>query len=71
MKWWVIAIIASAVWLVLIIAAGMIHTNVILAGKITPEQDEAISNAYGFVCGAVLGAFWTVLMVWRLKRKVK
>jgi hypothetical protein len=71
MKWWVKAIIASVVWIVVIIAAGMIHTNVVLAGAITSKQAEAILDNYAFACGVVLGASWTVLIVWRLKRKFK
>jgi hypothetical protein len=60
MKWWKKSLIFSGIWIVLIIGTGIIHTNVILAGKITPEQDEAISDKYGEACGVGVGAIWVI-----------
>jgi hypothetical protein len=65
MKWWKTALIISGVWAVLTIGAGIIHTNVILAGKITPQQDEKISEGYGKVCGGGLVAAWVLSYLFR------
>jgi hypothetical protein len=59
-KWWVRAIVFAVIWTVLVIGAGIVHTDVIRADKLTPEEDEAISLRYGLVCGLgllVLGAW--------------
>ena len=40
MKWWIKALIATGIWIVLIIGIGIIHTNVILKGKLTSVQDK-------------------------------
>ena len=60
MKWWKKALMVSVIWAVVTIGAGIIHTNVILAGKITPQKDEKISEAYGKVCGGGLLAAWVL-----------
>ena len=60
MAWWKKALIVSVVWLALTIAAGMIHTEVILAGHITPERSDQISQAYGMACGVGLVVIWLV-----------
>ncbi len=58
MKWWLKGLIGSLVWCALTIGAGIVHTNVILDGKITPEQDAAISEKYGMACGGGLIFVW-------------
>ena len=58
MRWWVIALILSAVWFALVVAIGYTHTEVILAGKITEAEDAAISELYGFVFGVGLPVLW-------------
>ena len=65
MAWWKKALIFSVIWAVLTIGTGIIHTNVILAGKITPQQDEKISEVYGKVCGGGLVAAWILLYLVR------
>ncbi len=60
MAWWKKALIVSAVWVALTIAVGMIHTEVVLAGHITPQRNDQISQAYGMACGAGLVAIWLV-----------
>ena len=54
MKRWQKALLAVAAWIVLTIGSAILHTNVILAGRLTPEQDDAISERYGIACGAGL-----------------
>ena len=49
---WQKALLCSAIWLLLVIGAGLVHVNVILAGKLTPAQEEALSGRYGMLCGA-------------------
>lgn len=65
MKWWKIALIISGIWIVLTIGAGIIHTNVILKGKITQEQDKAISEKYGMLCAGGLIATWVIASLLR------
>ena len=65
MKWWKKALAVSGIWVVLTIGAGIIHTNVILAGRITPEQDEKISESYGKMCGGGVVAAWVLFYLFR------
>jgi hypothetical protein len=60
MAWWKKALIVSVVWVALTIAAGMIHTDVVLADRITPERSDQISETYGMACGVGLVAIWLV-----------
>ena len=60
MKWWKKALIITGIWFVLIIGIGVVHTEVILKGKITPAQDEVISERYGNICGVGLVLIWVV-----------
>ncbi len=64
MAWWKKTLAVSVVWAALIIGAGMLHTNVILAGRLTPQQDDRISTLYGMACGAGLVLTWFVGYVW-------
>lgn len=50
MKPWKLATILGVGWLVLTIVAAILHTE-ILVRDLTPEQDEAISYAYGRAAG--------------------
>jgi uncharacterized membrane protein len=69
MKWWKKALSLSFVWIVLIIGTGIIHTDVFLAGKITPQQDEAISAKYGGALASGLLAIWLFAeVVWRRRK---
>ncbi len=67
MSWWKKALVFSGVWIALVIGVGVIHTNVVLAGKITPQQDEAISEKYGEACGTGLVAIWVITALLRKK----
>jgi len=60
MKWWKKSLIISVIWIVLVIGAGMLHTNVILAGKLTPQQDDELSGQYGMACGGGIGMIWVI-----------
>jgi|GEM_PF-2463667 len=61
MKWWKKALLFSVLWVALVIGAAVVHTEVVLAGKLTPQQDEAISEKYGQLCGAGLVGIWVLL----------
>jgi uncharacterized membrane protein YciS (DUF1049 family) len=63
MQWWVKALILSAVWFALVVTIGYTHTDVILAGKITDEEDAAISTLYGVVFGFGVAVLWVLCFV--------
>jgi hypothetical protein len=65
MKWWKKALIASLVSLVLVLGAGILHTELILAGELTPAQAEAVMERYGNVVGVGLFVIWIVLFLRR------
>src|SRR5262249_6275156 len=44
---WTKALIFSVLWVGLVGAVGYFHTDVFLAGQITPAEDHAISEKYG------------------------
>ena len=67
MRWWIKAIIASAVLSAIIIAAGIVHTDVILKGRITKEQDSKISGVYGNITAVALVLVWIVAYQTRKK----
>jgi len=64
MRWWTKALIYSAIfsviWAGIVIAVGYYHTDVYLAGKITPAQDRAISEKYGDLLGSGLPLVWGI-----------
>jgi len=60
MSWWKKALIASVIWLVAVVAAGYVHTDVILAGRVTQAEDEAISEMYGFAFALGLVVLWGI-----------
>src|SRR5215470_13030161 len=55
MRWWtnalIFSVIFSVVWVGVVGAVGWFHTDVLLAGQITPAQDHAISEKYGDLAG--------------------
>jgi hypothetical protein len=65
MKWWKKALIASLVWLVLIIGAGILHIELILHDELTPAQAEAVMERYGNAIGFGHVAIWIVLFLRR------
>lgn len=50
MKWWVKALIVTVMWFGLTIAAAIVH-NMVLHGKRTPQQEQAITGKYGATAG--------------------
>jgi len=60
MRWWTKALIFSVIWLGVVIAVGYFHTEVFLAGQITPAQEEAISEAYGMAAGFGVAVVWVI-----------
>jgi len=56
-------LLCSVIWAVLVIGAGILHTNVILAGRITPEQDAQLSERYGMACGFGVSLVWCIFIV--------
>lgn len=69
LPWWAIALIISVIWSAVLIGIGIFQTNVLLAGKITQQQDDAISGMYGLILGISLGALWCGWGVFRLQKK--
>ncbi len=65
MKWWKKALIASLVLFVLVLGAGILHTELILAGELTPAQADAVMERYGNVIGVGMVAIWIVLFLRR------
>jgi hypothetical protein len=61
MKTWKKGLIFSLVWIALTIAGGIVHTEYILAGRITPSQDAALSARYGNACVVGLMVIWITL----------
>jgi hypothetical protein len=49
--WWIRALLGSALGAALTIGAGILHTSVILGGRLTEAEDEALSGKYGVACG--------------------
>ena len=64
------ALIMSVVWVGLTIGGGIVHTDVILKGQLTPEQDGALSEKYGKACGGGLVAVWVLAYLLRRKETV-
>jgi hypothetical protein len=67
MRWWIKAlifsVIFSVIWVGIVAAVGYFHTDVFLAGQITPAQDHAISAKYGELAGYGLGVVWGICFV--------
>jgi hypothetical protein len=75
MRWWtkalIFSIISSVIWAGIVIAVGYFHTDVLLAGQITPAQDSAISEKYGELLGTGLPVLWVIcfLVLWLRSRR--
>lgn len=75
MRWWIKALIFSVIFSVIVLgvvgAVGYIHTDVFLAGQITPAQDMAISEKYGDVASFGIVAAWVIcfLVFWARRRQ--
>jgi len=61
------------IWVGLVVAVGYVHTDVFLAGQITPAQDRAISEKYGDLAGQGLGVVWVIcfLVLWIRSRRLR
>ena len=64
-KWWVKGLLGAGVWAALTIGAGIVHTSVILGGKLTEAEDEALSGKYGMACGVGLVAIFVLCYLTR------
>jgi hypothetical protein len=75
MRWWIKAlifsVIFSVIWVGIVAAVGYFHTDVVLAGQITPAQDHVISEKYGDLAGKGLGVVWAIcfLVLWIRSRR--
>jgi hypothetical protein len=71
MRWWTKALIFSVIWAGIVVAVGYFHTDVFLAGQITPAQDRAISEKYGDLLGTGLPLVWAIcfLVLWIRSRR--
>lgn len=68
-KWWVKGLLGAGIWVVLTIGVGIVHTSVILGGRITEAEDEAISGKYGMACG--LGTVGILLFFYLIRNRAK
>jgi hypothetical protein len=69
MPWWAKALIYSAIWLGVVTAVGYLHTDVFLAGRITPALDKAISEVYGSVAASGLFVVWGICFLFFVLRR--
>jgi nitrate reductase gamma subunit len=69
MSWKKKTFIYSIVWIVFTIIVGIIHTEVFLAGKLTQQQDEIISECYGMACAIGVVLLWIIQYLRNKKRK--
>jgi hypothetical protein len=57
MKWWIMALIISVVWIGLCLGGAYF----LFPSNTTPEQDSKLSEILGEVCGAGLVGIWAVI----------
>jgi len=57
------------IWLGIVLVIGYVHTDVFLAGQITPAQDEAISAAYGGAAASGLFVVWGICFLFFVLRR--
>ena len=73
MRWWTKALIFSAIfsviWFGIVVAVGYVHTEVFLAGQITPAQDQAFAEAYGDVATFGIIAAWVICFIVFYRRR--
>jgi hypothetical protein len=64
-------VISSVIVFGVVGGIGILHTEVFLAGQITPAQDRAISEKYGDLAGQGLGVVWVIcfLVLWIRSRR--
>ena len=57
MKWWIKALIFSAIWIVLCIGGAYVF----FPANTTPAQDAKLSELLGEICGGGIGAVWVIM----------
>lgn len=65
---WQKALLCSVIWLLIIFSAAIIHTSMILAGKLTRAEDAVLSERYGMICGAGIVVILATIFVRRSPR---
>lgn len=63
MKRWQKALLLSVIWIVAILGIGIFVTDVVLAGKITPQQDKQISEVCGMAVGGGTVLIWVAVFL--------
>ena len=66
MNWWVKALIVTAFWLGLTVAAATVH-HMVPHGKSTPQQERAIGEKYGEAAVKGMILIWIVELLLRNK----
>ena len=73
MRWWIKALIFSVISSVIVFGVvgevGILHTEVFLAGQITPAQDQALAEAYGDVATFGIVAAWVICLIVFYRRR--
>jgi hypothetical protein len=69
MPWWAKALMSSVIWLGVVFAVGYFHTEVFLAGRITPALDKAISDVYASVAASGLFVVWGICFLFFVLRR--
>ena len=73
MRWWIKALIFSVISSVIVFGVvgevGILHTEVFLAGQITPAQDQALAEAYGDVVTFGIVAAWVICFIGFYRRR--
>jgi len=73
MRWWIKALIFSVISSVIVFGVvggvGILHTEVFLAGQITPAQDQAFAEAYGDVATIGIVAAWVICFIVFYRRR--
>jgi hypothetical protein len=59
------ALLAAAAWVFVLVALCFVHTDVLMKGKLSAEEDERVSHRYGEVAGygTVIAGVATFLML--------
>lgn len=65
MKWWIVALIATVVWLGLCFWYACLFFPV----QTTPEQDARLSERLGEVCGAGTVVLWALIYLGMGKKR--
>jgi hypothetical protein len=69
-KWWLVSLLASVAWIVLILGTAVVH-SAISTTPTTEAEDAAISERYGQVAGGGTALIWMALFAGHVGRKKK